>query len=90
MSEAVASFDLDLAILTNPDQFGETFRIIPIALVHTHRESCVRVTSIDADHRKIDPPELVPKPARHCSGLKADALCMRCSLAKKLSQGVEF
>lgn len=30
------------------------------------------VASVDADDRKLDASELMPKPARHCSSLKAD------------------
>src|SRR4026209_2991878 len=56
---ALFTLDLYLAIPTHPDEFGETFRIILIALVNANRQSSMRVTSINADHRKIDPSELV-------------------------------
>ena len=48
------------------------------------------VTSIDADHGKIDAPELVPKPTCHCTGLKFDPLCMRRSLPKQFGQGARI
>jgi hypothetical protein len=41
---------------------------------------------IDADYRKMDPSELVPKPARHRSRLEADAFRPRGMFAQQASQ----
>ena len=74
------AFDRDLAIPADPDQFGEAARVVLVALVHPHRERGMGMAGIDADHRKADPPEFVPEPARHGAGLEADALGIRCAL----------
>ena len=50
----------------------------------------MRMTSIDADHRKIDPTKLVPKPARHRAGLKSDALRLWRMFAKQFGQGARI
>jgi hypothetical protein len=48
------ALDLYLSIPTDPHQFGQAPSVILIALVHAHRQSRVRMPSVDADHRKID------------------------------------
>ena len=86
---ALLALDLYLAIPTDPDQLGETVRIVLIALVHANRQRRMRMTCIDAHDRKTDPPELVPKPARHRAGLKSNAFRMRRSLTKQFGQGAQ-
>jgi hypothetical protein len=54
------AFDFYLSIPSNPNQFGKPSRIILIALVHSDRQSCVRMPSVDADHRKLNPAEFMP------------------------------
>src|SRR6476619_3888744 len=54
------ALDLYLSIPTDPHQFGQTPSVILIALVHAHRQSRVRMPSVDADHRKIDPTQFMP------------------------------
>lgn len=43
-----------------PHQFGQTSRIILIALVHAYGQSRVGMSHIDANHRKIDPTKFMP------------------------------
>jgi len=57
---APLALDLDFPIPADP--LGEPSRIILIAFVHAHRESCVGMSRIDANDRKVDTTELVPKP----------------------------
>ncbi|MET4349754.1 hypothetical protein, partial [Bradyrhizobium sp. RT9a] len=57
---AFLTFDFDLSIPSNPHQFGKASRIILIALVHSDRQSCVRMPSVDADRRKLNPAEFMP------------------------------
>jgi hypothetical protein len=45
------------------------------------------VAGVDADYRQANPPELVPEPTRHGTGLETDAFGLRCSLAQQRRQG---
>ena len=48
------------------------------------------VTSIDADHGKIDASKLVPKPARHRAGLETDTLGIGRAFAKEFGQSTRI
>jgi len=78
---------LHFPIPTDANQLGEAMGVILITLVHTNREYRMGMPRIDANDRKIDTPELMPKPARHCASLKTDTLGIGCVLTKKSSQG---
>jgi hypothetical protein len=80
------------SVPTDPHQFGKASRIVLIALVHADRQSCVRMSSVDADHGEICPAEFMPQPTRHRPGLKADALGTGRTFAKQTSQsaGIRF
>jgi hypothetical protein len=83
---ALLAFNFDFTIPTDPHQFSETSRIVLIALVHTHRQGGVCMPRINANDRKLDPPKFVPKPARHRTGLKANALRQWRMFTKQPSQ----
>ena len=87
---ALLALDLDFSIPADPNQFGKAPRVILIALVHANRQSCVRMSRVDANHGKIDPSKFVPEPTRHRAGLEADALRMRRPFAKQFSQGARI
>jgi hypothetical protein len=71
---AFFAFNFDFSIPTDPHQFGETSRVVLIALVHAHRQGGVCMPRINTNHGKPNPTKFVPKPARHRTGLKTNAL----------------
>jgi len=79
-----------LAIPADPDQFGETARIVLVALVHPPRKRSMGMAGVDADDGQADPPQFVPEPARHGTGLEADALGLRRLLRQQRGQGARI
>ncbi len=68
------ALDLDLPVPTALHDPRQTRGVVAVAFVYLHRQRRRGVTSLDADHRQAKGTQLVPKPGRGRTGLKANAL----------------
>lgn len=81
-SLALFALDLHLSVPADPDQLSQSSSVILITLIQAGREYRMRVASINTGDRKVNASELMPKPARHCPGLKTITFGIWRTLAK--------